>query len=106
MTKQHRKGPDGKYHIKSKVFELLEGSRAQVWHGTAYKTSGGLTRNKLLMNKWGRIVSRAKSLDESKRGRLAKHGYTAKKGKFGAVKISRKRGRGTRKMKKSGKGRK
>ena len=37
------------------------GSRAQVMHGTAQKTSGGLTKKDLKYNKWGRIVSRKKS---------------------------------------------
>lgn len=37
------------------------GSRAQVMHGTAQKTSGGLTKSDLKYNKWGRIVSRKKS---------------------------------------------
>lgn len=37
------------------------GSRAQVMHGGALKTSGGLTKKDLKYNKWGRIVSRKKS---------------------------------------------
>ena len=49
--KKHMKSADGKYHIKGKKFDMLEGSRAQVWHGTAYKTSGGLTRDHLFYNK-------------------------------------------------------
>jgi hypothetical protein len=36
------------------------GSRAQVWHGSARHTSGGLTKGDLTMNKHGRIVSKAK----------------------------------------------
>ena len=36
------------------------GTRAQVWHGTAKKTSGGLTKAALMMNKHGRIVPRKK----------------------------------------------
>ena len=36
------------------------GTRAQVWHGTAKHTSGGLTKSNLMQNKSGRIVSRAK----------------------------------------------
>ena len=38
------------------------GSRVQVWHGTAKHTSGGLTREDLVKNKWGRIVSLEKHL--------------------------------------------
>ena len=37
------------------------GSRSQVMHGTASKTSGGLTKDNLKYNKWGKIVSSKKS---------------------------------------------
>lgn len=73
------------------------GSRAEVMHGTAHHTSGGLTKKHLKYNKWGRIVSVAKSLKAKKEKRLAKAGYTAKKGKFGAVKIQKKTAKHTRK---------
>jgi hypothetical protein len=66
------------------------GSRAEVMHGTAHHTTGGLTKSHLKYNKWGRIVSKAKSEKAKKEKRLAKAGYTAKKGKFGAVKMTRK----------------
>jgi len=36
------------------------GSRAQVMHGNAEKTVGGLTKSNLMYNKAGRIVSRKK----------------------------------------------
>lgn len=36
------------------------GSKAQVWHGNADKTSGGLTKENLMKNKSGRIVSKKK----------------------------------------------
>ena len=62
------------------------GSRAQVMHGTAHHTSGGLTKKDLKMNKWGRIVSRAKSAKAKKDKRLEKAGYKTRKGKFGAIK--------------------
>jgi hypothetical protein len=38
------------------------GSRAQVMHGTAKKTSGGLLKKDLAYNKSGAIVSRRKSI--------------------------------------------
>lgn len=53
------------------------GTRAQVWHGTARHTSGGLTRTDLRKNKSGHIVSR-KASDAAKRdglARLARAGY-------------------------------
>ena len=84
---RHKKGESGLYHIGQRKFQLLVGSRAQVWHETAYKTNGGLTRFNLMMNKHGRIVSKKKHDTAKKEKRLAKHGWTAKKGKFGAVKM-------------------
>jgi hypothetical protein len=62
------------------------GSRAQVMHGTAHHTSGGLTKSELKYNKHGRIVSRKKSMKAKKEKRLEKAGYKTRKGKFGAVK--------------------
>ena len=70
------------------------GSRAQVMHGTAHHTSGGLTRKDLKMNKWGRIVSKAKSAKAKKENRLVKLGYKTEKGKFGIVKKGKKTRRG------------
>jgi hypothetical protein len=72
------------------------GSRAQVWHGTAKRTPGGLQKKDLLMNKHGRIVSKAKSIKAKKEKRLEKAGYFTKKGKFGYVKKE-----GSRKSRKS-----
>lgn len=81
------------------------GTRAQVWHGTCKKTSGGLTKSDLMMNKHGHIVSRAKHNTAKKEKRLLKYGYGTQKGKFGFVKIgSRKMRRGSKKMRKSMKG--
>ena len=95
----HRRHEDGTYHIQGKRYELLEGSRAQVWHGTAHKTSGGLRKSDLFKNKHGRIVSKSKHKTAKREKRLEKHGYTAKKGKFGAVKMHKTR-RHTRKHRK------
>ena len=59
------------------------GTRAQVWHGTAKKTSGGLTKSHLMQNKHGRIVSRRKHASGLKTIKhLRKLGYVAKKGHF------------------------
>lgn len=77
---------NGKYVISGKSYNELFGSRAQVHNGTAYKTTGGLTKNNLVMNKWGRIVSANKHKTAKKEKRLQKYGYYTKKGKFGAVK--------------------
>ena len=86
MVKKCMKAADGYYHMHGKRYEMLEGSRAQVQHGTAYKTPGGLTKDKLFMNKHGHIVSKKKHLTAKREKRLEKAGYFAKKGKFGFVK--------------------
>lgn len=62
------------------------GSRAQVWHGNAERTTGNLYKKDLLMNKHGRIVSKLKSCKAKKEKRLQKHGFFTKKGTFGYVK--------------------
>ena len=72
------------YHIMT--HEQNVGSRAQVWHGTAKKTNGGLTKDKLMMNKHGRIVSKKKHFTAKKENRLVKAGFLTKKGHFGCVK--------------------
>ena len=78
------------------TIEHTIGTRAQVWHGTAKKTSGGLTKNALMMNKHGRIVSRRKHASGKKSIKhLEKLGYKAKKGQFTLFHKGRK---GSRKM--------
>jgi hypothetical protein len=59
------------------------GSKAQVFHGKAKHTSGGLTRKDLMQTKKGRIVSRKKHAAGKKAlKRLHKAGFKAKKGTF------------------------
>ena len=65
------------------------GSRAQVMHGTAHHTTGGLTKRDLKYNKWGRIVSKKRSSMAKKTRRLEKAGYKATKGKFGVKKVKK-----------------
>ena len=97
MKRPHR-SDDGMYHINGKKYRELFGSRQQVMNGTAYKTPGELTKSGLMMNKWGRIVSKKKHATAKKEKRLVKHGYTAKKGKFGYVKVNSRKLRKSRKM--------
>ena len=69
---------------------LTFGSRAEVWHGNAKKTTGGLTKKDLLKNKHGELVSKKKHLTAKKEKRLEKAGYFTEKGKFGFVKRDKK----------------
>lgn len=76
------------------------GTRAQVWHGVAKKTPGGLHKKDLMMNKRGRIVSRRKHNTAKRLKILEKAGYKTKKGQF---KLFHKHSRShSRKMKKGG----
>ena len=69
------------------------GSKAEVFHGTAKHTSGGLHKKDLVKTKAGRIVSRRKQLAGKKAIKhLRKLGYIAKKGKFTLFSKKSKRG--------------
>ena len=98
--KRPTRGSDGKYHISGKAYPELIGSRQQVWNGTRYKTEGGLVKSQIMMNKWGRLVSRKKHITAKKEKRLEKAGYFTQKGKFGYVKRDKKSKSKSRKSKK------
>jgi hypothetical protein len=69
---------------------LTVGSRAQVMHGTAKRTSGGLTKKDLKYNKSGEIVSKKKS-EKMKKGGTWKKRFGKKLAKpFGSGKKTRK----------------
>ena len=94
MTKRHQRQSDGLYHINGKTYKILRGTRAQVYHSTAFQTPGLLDKSKLMMNKHGRIVSRKKHNTAKKEQRLLNAGYGYKKGVFvpGGVRVGKKRG--------------
>ena len=87
MTR-YKKDSKGMYLINGQKFKKLEGSRAEVWHGTAYKTSGEKIKKDFIKNKHGEIVSKIKHLSAKKEKRLLKAGYGTVKGRFGAVRHS------------------
>lgn len=95
--KKPTRQPDGFYHVDGKKYPELFGSRTQVHNGTAYKTTGGLNKSQLVMNKWGRIVSAKKYKTAKKERRLEKHGFFAQKGKFGYVKKTARKSRSNKK---------
>ena len=80
--RRHRRGADGYFLINGKKFMDLIGTRAKVYHGTAYKTTGGLKRDDLMKNKQGRIVSKKVSARAKRERRLEKAGFKPTKGKF------------------------
>jgi hypothetical protein len=69
------------------------GTKAEVFHGTAKHTSGGLHKKDLMKTKRGRIVSRRKHAAGQKAiKKLRKLGYVAKKGTFKLFSKKSKRG--------------
>jgi len=83
MVNRPDRKPDGHYHIKGKKYPQLVGSRRQVWNQTAFKTSGGLTRRNIMMNKKGELVSVLKNKTAKRGNHLGKYLKGAKdKGKF------------------------
>ena len=61
------------------VIKKTFGSRAEVFHGNAKKTTGGLTKKDLVKNKHGEIVSKKKHLTAKKEKRLEKYGYSPRR---------------------------
>jgi len=73
------------------------GSKAEVWHGTAKHTSGGLHK-KDLMKHHGRIISRKKHAAGKKAIKhLFSMGYKPKKGTFKLMRKSMAKSRHSRK---------
>jgi hypothetical protein len=86
--RRYKRQADGLYHVKGKTYQTLVGRRSQVGQGHAYKTSGGLTIDDLVMNTSGEWVSKKKSITGKKEMRLLKHGYGFKENTFGSVKVT------------------
>jgi hypothetical protein len=59
LLKKITKNKDGVYVINNIEYKILNGSRDQVWNGDAYRTSGGLVKDDLIMNKSGKVVSKS-----------------------------------------------
>ena len=68
--KRISKSSDGLYHINNKIYDNCFGTREDVWNETAYKTTGGLTKSDLLVNKNGKIISKKKFIAEKEYNRL------------------------------------
>ena len=101
MRRICKRAEGGGYMIKGKHYDKCLGSRAEVGHGTAYKTSGGLVKSNLKQNKHGRWVSLKLSKRAKSEKRLEKAGYFTQKGKFGFVKKESGKGIRTKRRKHS-----
>ena len=85
MTRRNwKRTADRKYLVNGKKFDMLVGSRRQVWNGTAYKTNPGkkaLTKKHLMQKKNGNIVSKRKSATAKRQKNLGKYIDLARKNK-------------------------
>tara|TARA_B100000795_G_scaffold268596_2_gene255878 strand:- start:4073 stop:4423 length:351 start_codon:yes stop_codon:yes gene_type:complete len=82
VLRNWKRTSDGGVMIAGKKYSMLVGSRAQVWHGTAYKTNPGkkaLTKKHLMQKKDGKIVSRKKSQTAKRQKHLGKYIDLARK---------------------------
>ena len=69
-----KRNKEGKYYSNDIVYDKLVGSREDVWNCKAYKTTGGLNKNDLMLNTSGKIVSKKKSASEAYLDRFKLHG--------------------------------
>lgn len=74
LKKIYKKNSDGTYIIHGNLYQKLIGSRIDVWEKIAYKTSGGLIFDDLILNKNGKIISKKKSIQEILYNRFFIHG--------------------------------
>jgi hypothetical protein len=63
ITKRRDRHEDGFFHIDGIHYPILEGTRNEVWEGKAYQTAGGLIKTDFVINQYGKIVSKSKSID-------------------------------------------
>jgi len=64
------KQKNGLYYFNEEVFTQLDGTRQEVWDGTAYKTTGGLIKKDLIIGAKGTIVSKIKTASSTADNRL------------------------------------
>jgi len=62
--------PDGFFHVEGFKYKQCFGSREEVWNRVAYKTTGRLTFQDLMMNKHGKIISKKKFITEKESNRF------------------------------------
>ena len=65
MLKRPVKNKHGTYDIDKKIYNKLAGTRTEVFDEVAYKTTGGLIKSDLIINKNGKIISKQKSIQET-----------------------------------------
>jgi len=64
--RKYQRHSDGLFYINGNTYEILTGTRQEVWDNIAFRTSGELTKKDLCINVDGKIVSKLKSKMEQK----------------------------------------
>lgn len=70
VMKRISKNSDGFYYIDRIKYKKCFGTRDEVWCGDAFKTTGGLKKTDLILNKSGNIVSKKKFISEKTTNRF------------------------------------
>ena len=63
---------NGTYNIDGKIYEKLIGLRQEVIDEKAYKTAGSLLKDDLMVNRYGKVVSKKKYIQEKTNNRFTK----------------------------------
>jgi hypothetical protein len=66
----YKKNKEGNYIVNGKTYNFLIGTRQDVWDEIAFKTTGGLKKENFIINSYGKIVSKKKSILETENNRL------------------------------------
>jgi len=74
LSNSYKKNSDGTYNINGQSYNKLYGTREEVWEAKSYKTTGGLVKDDLIMNKKGKLVSKKKCIQETNYNRFYKFG--------------------------------
>jgi hypothetical protein len=60
----HIRNKNGNYIINGIEYDKLVGTREEIFNNLAYKTTGGLTKDELIINPEGKVISKKKSVQE------------------------------------------
>jgi hypothetical protein len=60
----HIRNKNGNYIINGIEYDQLVGTREEIFNNLAYKTTGGLTKDDLIINPAGKVISKKKSVQE------------------------------------------
>ena len=63
---------NGTYNIDGKIYEKLIGLRQEVIDEKAYKTAGSLLKDDLMVNRYGKVISKKKYIQEKTNNRFTK----------------------------------